>query len=242
VETAIVNVDAMNNDIKTMIELQEYWDKITASRAAIEKARGRIGALEKDFNEIKKKHDAMVRTNKELKSSLKQQELDLADMEGRIAKLEDRKRIIHTEKELKALEKEIDVIKFEIGNLEDKTLALIDDIDAKEREYKALEQTLEEKAKALDAEKPKTAVETARHEDIIKVNMDRFNLLIEKLPSTYRSKFLRLLNSRDNKGISRVEGEICGLCNFKIPAFLAIEASKDDKVVNCTNCGKFIYR
>jgi predicted nucleic acid-binding Zn-ribbon protein len=232
----------MNNDIKTMIELQGYWDKITASRAAIDKANGRLGVLEKDLNEIKKIYDAMSRTNKELKSSLKQHELDLADMETRIAKLEDRKRIIHTEKELHALEKEIDVIKFEIGNLEEKTLSLIDNLDRKEKEYKALEKTLEEKVGALDGEKPKTAVEKARHEDIIKVNTDKFNLLIEALTSTYRSKFLKMINARDGKGIARVEGEICGYCNFKIPAFLAIDASKDDKVVNCTNCHKFIYR
>jgi predicted nucleic acid-binding Zn-ribbon protein len=232
----------MNNDIKTMIELQEYWDKITASRAAIDKVNGRLGILEKDLNEVKKKHDSMAKANKELKTMLKQHELDLAEMESRIAKLEERKRIIHTEKELHALEKEIDVIKFDIGNLEDKALSLIDDLDEKEKEYRALEQTLEEKARANDAEKPKTAIETARHEDIIKVNMDKFNLLIEALTATYRSKFLKMINSRDNKGIARVEGEICGFCNYKIPAFLAIEASKDDKVVNCTNCHKFIYR
>lgn len=225
-----------------MVELQQYWDKITASRAAIEKTNGRMGVQEKELNEIKKRHDSMGRANKELKSSLKQQELTLAEMEARIAKLEERKRIIHTEKELHALEKEIDVIKFDIGNLEEKILSLIDELDEKEKEYRTLEQTLEEKGRVLEAEKPKTAVETARHEDIIKVNLDAFNLLIEALNSRYRSKFLKMINSRDGKGVARVEGEICGYCNFKIPAFLAIEASKDDKVVNCTNCGKFIYR
>jgi len=225
-----------------MIELQQYWDKIIASRSAIEKANGTIRILEKDLNEIKNGHASMVKINKELKSSLKQQELTLVEMSARIKKLEERKRIIHTEKELNALEKEIDVIKFDIGNLEEKTLSLIDDLDGKEKELGGIEQFLEEKGRRLEAEKPKTAVETARHEDIIKVNVDKFNHLIEALPLSYKSKFLKMINSRDGKGIANVEGEICGYCNFKIPAFLAIDASKDNKVVNCTNCGKFIYR
>jgi predicted nucleic acid-binding Zn-ribbon protein len=66
--------------------------------------------------------------------------------------------------------------------------------------------------------------------------------VLNQLPSMYKSKFVKMISSRDGKGVARVEGEICGSCNFKIPSFLAIEASKDDKVVNCTNCGKYIYK
>jgi uncharacterized protein len=232
----------MNNDIKTMLDLQQYWDKILASRTAIEKASETIRSLEKDLAEIKNRLVSMHKNIMELKSSIKQQELTLSEMGSRTKKLEERKRIIQTEKELHAIEKEIDVIKFDIGNLEEKTLLIIDDLDGKEKEYKVLEQSANEKGRRLDDEKNKTAVETTRHDEIIKSNLDKFNLLIEELPSLYKSKFLKMINSRDGKGIARVEGEICGFCNFKIPAFLAIDASKDEKVVICTNCGKYIYR
>jgi predicted nucleic acid-binding Zn-ribbon protein len=232
----------MNGDIKTMLELQLYWDKILTSRAVIEKTGEKIRIIEKDLADVKNRLASMGKNIKELKSTIRQEELTLSEMGSRIKKLEERKRIIQTEKELRALEKEIDVIKFDTGNTEEKTLSTIDELDKKEKEYAVLEQSVNDRERRLEDEKPKTAVETARHEEIIKFNLDKFNSLIGTLPSLYKSKFLKMINSRDGKGIARVEGEICGSCNFKIPAFLAIEASKEDKVVNCTNCGKYIYK
>ncbi len=232
----------MNSTIKTMIELQHYWDKVMSSRAAIEKITTLKKAMEKEIDADKAALVILNNKIKELKNALKQNELTLSEMSGRIAKLEDRKKVIHTEKELNALEKEMDVIKFESGNLEDKTLPMIDDCDAMEKELSALNLRVEENVRHQEAEKSKIAHDAAEHEEIINIYTEKFYDLAEQLSSLYKSKFIKMVNSRDGKGIARVEGEICGFCNFVIPSFLAIDASKEDKVVNCTNCGKFIYR
>jgi len=232
----------MNSNIKVMVELQMYWDKALSARASIEKLQASVKAMEKDLAAAKSRFESMSKTAKELKNSIKLDELSLSEMSARITKLEERKKIIQTEKELKALEKEIDVIGFETGNLEEKALAMIDELDAKERVLSGLQSEIDEKTGKLEDEKAKTSADVAARESIMKENNDRFDALIDQLSALYKSKFLKMINARDGKAIARVEGEICGFCNFKIPSFLAIEASKDDKVVNCTNCGKYIYK
>ncbi len=232
----------MNSNVKIMVELQQYWDKVLHSRTVIDKIQASLKAFEKDLAAARSSFDSLSKKTKELKNAIKLDELALSEMSARIKKLEDRKKIIQTEKELQALEKEIDVIKFETGNLEEKTLAMIDDLELKEKELSRLQAEIDEKADNFEKEKAKTSSDIATHEGIIKENNDRFDALTDQLSTLYKAKFLKMINAREGKGIARVEGEICGFCNFKIPSFLAIDASKDDKVVNCTNCGKYIYK
>ncbi len=232
----------MNSNIKIMMELQLFWDRVVSARSAIEKINAIVKALEKELSVAKINFDTLNKKVKELKNSTKQEELSLSEMSIRIAKLEDRKKIIHTEKELHAVEKEIDVIRFDIGNLEEKTLSMIDDLDFKDKELSRLQGEVDEKVRIVKEETLKTSSDIAKHEGIIKENSEKFDALLDQLSSLYKSKFIKMINSREGKAIARVEGEICGFCNFKIPSFLAIDASKDDKVVNCTNCGKYIYK
>jgi uncharacterized protein len=232
----------MNNDIITMIELQKYWDAVMSSRTRIEKIMVGIKAGEKNLTTAKTALNSLGEKIKELKTSIKQHELDLTDMSNRIKKLDERKRNVQTERELKALEKEIDVLKFDIATLEEKTLALIDDLDQKQMNFEHMEKQVNADEDTLKAGRPTLEKEIFHHEDIIRNNESSFNEISVKLSIAHRSKFLKIIGSRDGKAIAKVEDEICGYCNRKIPASLAIDASKDDKVVNCTNCGKYIYR
>ncbi|MBN2160285.1 MAG: hypothetical protein JW807_12895 [Spirochaetes bacterium] len=225
-----------------MIELQGFWDNVLASRAGIEKARETERSLEKDLADGNRRLASLGNTVKELKNSTKQNELDLKEKEERISKLEERKKIIHTEKELKALEKEIDVIRFDIGALEEKGLAVYDELDARQTEYAELEEAVGVMGARLNETKTKHAGEIADFENTIKTNESAFNSLVGSLAVQHKSRFLKLIQSKDGKGIARVDGEICGFCNRKIPASLAIDSGKDEKVVTCSNCGKFIYR
>lgn len=232
----------MNSNIIIMIELQKYWDAVTSSRSGIEKAMGVLKAIEKDLTAMKTSLNSLGGIIKERKTSLKQQELELADMAIRINKLGDRKRNIQTERELKAIDKEIEVLKFDTSSLEEKTIVLIDELDQKEKEYVQMEKEVLNHEEKFNSEKPAVVMEISRLDEIIKNNEASFNALTGKLSPAHRSKFVKIIGSRDGKAIAKVEGEICGFCNRKIPASLAIDASKDDKIVNCSNCGKYIYR
>ncbi|OHD69764.1 MAG: hypothetical protein A2W19_09725, partial [Spirochaetes bacterium RBG_16_49_21] len=232
----------MNNDIKIMTELQGYWHAVLSSKNKIEQCEDIIRKFKDESSDKRKNLASLAAAIKELKSSIRQHELDLNDKDGRIKKLDERKKIIHTTKELHALEKETDVLKFDIGALEEKILALIDRLDEKEKDHAELEQSLQAKENQFSEKQHKLIGEISIQEQKIKTNEEKFNGLIDRLSAAYRSKFRKMLNVKEGTAIAKVEGEICGYCNFTIPAFLVIEISTNDVVGNCTNCGRFIYK
>jgi len=232
----------MNKDIAIMLEMQGFWNKVLAARSAIDRHADALRAQGRGLDAEKAALADSTRKITELKSGIKADELAIAEKSDRKKKLDDRKKIIATEKELQALEKEIDLLSLDIDALEDKTLGMIDTLDALEKQHRLLQESVNEKERSLASAAQKFEEEDRVHHAIIAENEEKFNSVAQTLGTLYRSRFLKIIKSRDGTAIARVEGEICGYCNFKIPSYLAIDAGKDDKVVACTNCGKFIYR
>jgi predicted nucleic acid-binding Zn-ribbon protein len=232
----------MNDDIKIMIELQGYWHAMLAAKNKIEQCEKIIRESENELSGFRKNLTGLTGEIKDLKASTKQHELDLDDKDGRIKKLEERKKIIHTQKELQALEKEIDMLKFEIGELEEKILALIDRLDEKEKDHAEMERVLMAKENQFSEKRRMLTADITSQERTARENEETFNGSIERISPAYRSRFIKILQSKDGTAIAKVEGEICGYCNFTIPASLAIEVSDSGTVGNCTNCGRFIYK
>ncbi len=231
----------MNEDIKTMIELQRYWHAMRSAKIKIEES---LETVKKHEKELAGNRDAILSLAgkiKGLKSEVRQHELDLAEKDARIKMLGERKKNIATQKELTAVEKEIDVLKFDINALEEKTLLIIDDLDEKEKNHAALTQELVSEENRFSEQRRKIEDNISENEKKISANKDKFDALISQLGASYRSRFIKMLNSKEGTAIAKVEGEICGNCNFSIPASLVMETSRKDSITICTNCGRYIY-
>lgn len=231
----------MIEDIRLMIELQEIWDIVLKSRSDYERGGKRIMDLEADIKNSEKEIQSHQNNIKELKSRIKQQEIELSERDEQIKKLEAKRNILKTGREVEALENELKKASSEKSSLEDLLLTLFDELEQKEKD---LEKEIREAG-----ESKKTA-----HEDIIKLgeknsllknaaeeNEKIFNDKAENLSPDVRMKFLKLVKSSTGRAIAPVEGEICTSCNFRIPAHLVAELLKSSRVVNCTNCGRYIY-
>jgi predicted nucleic acid-binding Zn-ribbon protein len=232
----------MNSDIQIMIELQKYWHAMLSAKNKIEQCEKIIRDFEDELSGSRKNLAGLSGEIKELKAAIRRHELDLDDKDGRIKKLDERKKIIHTQKELHALEKEIDVLRFEIGGLEEKILAMIDRLDEKEKDHADLERVVMAKENQFSEKRRMLTSDITVQERAARENEEKFNGTIDRLSPAYRSKFAKMLQSRDGTAVAKVEGEICGYCNFTIPPSLAIEVSDSATVGNCTNCGRFIYK
>lgn len=225
-----------------MIELQGIWDVILASRREIDNAETIIKNHDRDLSDLKNKLAVVTAVIKELKSNIKQNELDLNEMDARIKKLDERKKIVHNEKELHAVDKEIDVIKFDIGTLEEKILVFMDELDVKNSSASEMTQDLQERESIFSTERDELIMEITRHRDMIKSHEEKFNIVLESLAPAYRSKFVKMLNSKEGRAIAQIYKEVCGSCNFQIPSFLVADAADQSRIFNCTNCGRYIYK
>lgn len=232
----------MNKNIQIMITLQKQWDTVQEARKKIERNNKTITFWEDEFLEFRSEmsnlQNAIINSKKEIKVN----ELLLAEYDSKIKKLEERRNHLKSEKEILAVGREIDQLKKERGAIEEKLIFLLDSLAESEEKFKSMKMTEQEKEKQIIHDVEKLKRDSSELEIAEKSAKGQFDNLLNDIDFVHQSKFLKLINSKDNKAIGSVHGEICEHCNFKIPPFLAIDAGKDDRVVSCTNCGRFIYK
>lgn len=232
----------MNKDITIMIELQKFWDNILRGKTEIEKSNKSIlywkDQLKKNSDEI-----LILETNiKNIKIRIKEKENELAEKDAQIKKLEKRKDVIKNEKEVIALEHEFSKVKSDKDTLEDELINLFDLIKQKEDELKILQ------AESIESEKQSLSdiqgleERIIRFQESINENQNKFDDKVDQLSPVVKTKFMKLTKSHNGIAVSKIDGEICGACNFQVPFNLIQDALKESKIVNCTNCGRFLYK
>ncbi|MFH0977347.1 MAG: C4-type zinc ribbon domain-containing protein [Spirochaetota bacterium] len=232
----------MNKDIKTMIDLQRYMDNILRGKNGIEKNEKSILYWKKEQEEKKKEILILEENIKELKITIKQKEIDLSEKEEQLKKLEKRKDIVKNEKEMTALEHEYSKVKADKDILENDTLEMMDFIEQKQSKCDLLDSDLNNFTKqfTLDIRNLEEKIEDLKK--IITENQQNFDGCTDQLSPSVKAKFLKLIKSQNGKAISSIEGENCSICNFQVPFNVIQDLSKENMIVNCTNCGRFLYK
>jgi len=224
-----------------MIELQYYWDNVLLAESEIARFTKSIDLWNKKKAEV---NEFLLRKEQEIKScrvKAKGTESVLSDIENRIKKLQAKKDNLKSEREIEAYQSELDKLIAEKDKFESETLLLMEEIDSAEREFEKLKQEYKETEVQVSSDIELLKNKIASEEKIAAEHRAKFNELSEKLSPQTKARFLKLISSKDGKAIAKLNGEICGHCNFVIPSSLAAEASKGEKIVSCTNCGRFIY-
>ena len=232
----------MSNDIDIMIELQEYWGIVLSTNVDIARKKKSIKMWQDELAELKGKIASLQNSIKNFKNDIKSNELQLSEIEEKISKLQQRKTSIHNERELKAVNTELESTEEQQSNSEDILINLMDSLSDDEKSLETYESELVDKEKQVDSDITKLNNDITSFKKIISENNEKFDTKKENLSPAHRSKFLKLLKSKEGRAIAEINGEICGFCNFQIPAFLAIEASKSGNPSVCSNCGRYIYK
>lgn len=232
----------MNRQVNAMIKLQKLWGIILQGKSNIEKSNQAIADGKAGNEERKELIVSIERDILNKKSTIKQKEIDLAGLDEQCSKLEDRKMVVKTEKELKAIGNELQKAMIEKGEVEDELINLFDELEAVESK---LERSKEELLK--DEEDLKNTIKEhtgriSRIEETIQKNQASFDEVFPELEPGVSARFKKLIESGNRIAIASVEDDICGNCRFIIPGFLALDSTKDDKIVTCTQCGRYIYK
>ncbi len=231
----------MNTNISVMIDLQKIWDEMSAFQSEAgrheksvahwrERAKKSAGDIEELRGEIKK-----------LNARMKERELELADCEAQIKKLDARRGLLKTEKELGALEHELALQQGKKGEAEEELINAMDRLESLEQELAA--KTAENESIQSQAKDDIAMLEgkIADCRDKAAALQERFDGRLNDLQADLRSKFRKIISAKEGKAIALLDDNTCGVCHTSIPVQMAIEASRNDKIMNCTNCGRFLY-
>lgn len=231
----------MNKDIKIMVELQGYWDKVLASRkeAALDK-----GLIQKGLENVANKKKEMIRLEtetKKKKASVNEMDITLTQKDEKVRTLDDRVGLLTTEKEISALGNEVLMLNEERGELEEKLILEMDDLSSLEKRLALMKSEFSDLEKQTDDNKGESEEKIASYVRLESENREKFNDKIDDLSKNYKSRFINLLESKDGMAIAPIESKTCEGCKVKIPEQVISDAASGIKIYNCTNCGKFIY-
>jgi len=231
----------MNKDIKIMIKLQNHWTEIIDAVSAVDRFKKNIRYLQETLEEREKICIKFFEIVTKRRQVIKEKEAALSELEQRIKKLDKRKNLFKTQREIEAFESELNEIKRENDILESELISLMDILAEEENSLndtmKEIKRQREDTAMNID----KLSADIKVSEETAALNKERYDTLLGELDAAYLQRFDKLLKSK-NKAVGEVHGEVCSICNFKIPPHLASDVMYSDRVIICTNCGSYIYR
>jgi uncharacterized protein len=178
---------------------------------------------------------------KEQKVTAKQKEIELSGLEEQTAKLEKKKDILKNEKELTALNHEVSKVSSDKDALEIELIELFDLIAKDEAGVSELKSGFVNIEKQTEQDIKGLEEQIAAFQKSSEENQQQFETLTDQLSSEVKSKFLKLTKSPNGKAIAVIDGENCSGCNFQIPFYLIQDVLNENKIINCTNCGRFLY-
>lgn len=231
----------MNEQLKLLVQLQALEDtKKRLIRDKEDSPRRRV-QLEKEFQAFEA-DIVMKRAELEnLKKLHRQLERDIATLEDRLRRARQKESEVKTNKEYRALLKEQEDIKQEIVDKEDRLLECMENIEALSEELKKLEKELKARKEKLADDLRAIDREVEEIEKKI-VQIERLQEEIKaKLEPQVRKRCEFLLLRHEGIAVAPVERGICKVCYMSIPPQLFIELQKDQTLIHCPHCHRYIY-
>lgn len=224
-----------------MLELQDLWDSVMKLEAETERSRKSIKTWEARNRDLASDTAKAETEYRDITLKIKQDELELTSIESKIEKSESRRNMLKSERELDALDSELAKLKADRDSLETAVFTMMEKADGLKSNLDSLKGDLAESniqsAKDIEGLNKKIVTRTGEAEAV----RQKFNVLKESLSPAVKSRFEKLINSKDGIAIAKLNGETCTHCNFLVPSSVASGLQKN-AYATCTNCGRFLYQ
>ncbi len=231
----------MFEQLKLLVELQLLEDKRKELIRGYEETPRRIADLQKELERLEGAflaRKAEVEHARKMHRSLEQ---GISDQEAKIARSRSRMNEVKTNKEYQAILKEIEDIKKEIAAREDEALEYMEKIDQLGKQVKVEEKELARHKERIESEKKQLLAESER----IKERLERLEAITAKVREQVEPALLKrsdyLLQRQAGIAVAACEGGVCQVCHLNIPPQKYIELMKDESIMQCPHCHRFLY-
>jgi uncharacterized protein len=227
--------------LKCLVQFQILEDKKTKLVRTCDETPKRIGEIEKEFQNHESVYLGKKAEHEHAKKLHRSLEQEIVDLENKIKRSKARSNEVKNNKEYQAILKEINDLQKEITHKEDSALELMETMDQLAVELKALEKDVEKNRKKMEEDKQALQHEAGQLRD----RLDR----IEKLQAKVRDKMEPelwkrsevLLQKQAGVAVAPVESGICQVCHLNIPPQKFIELQRDESLMQCPHCHRYIY-
>jgi len=228
--------------LESIIAVQKKDRRLIKLMREIRDIPHRKSDIEAQLAGTERKLETALDSRKHTEVSLKELELEVEALNEQVTKYKQQQMDAKTNDQYRAFVKEIGTVEREIKELEEKEIALMEDLE----KGKAI---VEECTKRLEEERSEIADELAEldereaslKEKLERVKADRARIAKE-CDQTLLQKYVRIMNNkRDFAVVFIEEGGHCGGCHMKLPPQVIHDARNPAKLVACNFCGRIVY-
>lgn len=232
----------MQSELEALLAIQDKDLEILEAERKIEHQNRRRLQIQQQIDQDTERHQILHET-------LEAKKIEGRKLSEEVDHLDDHIR----EQERKLAEdivsfKEIDTIKESIehghehiSDLEEKALALLDEIEADEESTKQKDAEYNERKSELEADLADIDKETQAQQEIIaKLQEDR-NALWEALSVHLKATYERLKSSVPDP-LARLQGQTCGGCQLQLSAQVVQDVKMATSLVHCEHCSRILYQ
>lgn len=225
---------------KQLYQLQELDQALDSSIKALEEISSQIG----ESGVILKAKDELASELKRLEEVKKEQhaaEWETDDLKAKIAAGEESlySGRITSPKELASLKQEVDSFRFRCGQLEDRTLELMEQVEATEAGISGLKTRLEVLEAEWHLEQKRLISEVEKLKATIAEFEDKRELLLSEIDSSAVSIYQDLKRQR-GKAVAKVEQGICTGCRISL-SVSELQRARSSSLIQCSSCGRILF-
>lgn len=231
----------MYSVVADLLVLQERDQRLMRLKADLARMPKDREALDRREAEARAAHEARREGVKRAETDRRKLELEVEAKQQLIARYKGQQMQTRKNEEYSALMHEIEREETAIQALEDRELDLMEVVEretaaAKDEEAK-LAAALSEIAKARETLAQRQAAAEA---EVANAETQRAEAEAKVEPNALRL-YQRILNSKKDAAVVRLEHGSCGGCHMKLTTQTVNRAERAPEIVQCDNCGRILY-
>ena len=182
-----------------------------------------------------------VTTEARASAELRRLEGDLADIEAKLQR--DHGRLyggsVVDPRELSSLEREIEHYSTQRGTLEERILAVMENVERMQQEIETLTREIAQRREQRETDRP----EMLRQSEELKAQISDLEERRASMAADLEPAALRMydrLRGSSGRAVSRVARGVCEACHVTLPA-KDIQHARSGAIVTCTNCARILF-
>lgn len=170
----------------------------------------------------------------------KQLETQIQDKQEAKLRFERQLYEVRENRELQSLQREIEFLRQGMSEMETRTVELLEQEEALEKELQKLRDDTKKKDRDLEVKRERLAVERSECQATVDSMEGDRKRLMETLRPPTRSKYKRLVDAKGQEAIVALVDGSCGGCFYKLPPQTAAEVRMGQQLIVCEACGRIL--
>ncbi|MDR1045960.1 MAG: C4-type zinc ribbon domain-containing protein [Candidatus Adiutrix sp.] len=231
----------MNKVLADLKRLQDLDDLERGDRRALEEdqvrlreAGARLESFETRFEEIRQELEEMKNRHLRLEG-------EAAGLSAKKDNNEKRQMSVKNNNEYAALQKEAEFLRTRLGEVEDEILELLEKIDRNDLQSADLSLLLAEERLAHEKAVTEIGKAAAGARERLGLSAERRQSLAASLPPAQLKQYEEIAKVRGGRAVSAAADGLCLACRLAFPPQIYNELQRNEKILNCPNCGRIIY-